>query len=714
MAGFCQNIPLNTWRSHFSYSEARIIEQANQTIFCATANSLFTVDLTSRSIQKINKENGLGDVAISALHYSNEASIVVLGYESGIIDLMESDGAITTISTLSDAQIVASKSIHSISSVGEKVYLATDFGIVFLDLASSAVKENYRNIGLNGAELIVKEILVRDDSIYILSEDGIRSGHLSDNLLDFNAWTHFPETSTGRFEHLTTTGTNLYVIKDGGSLFEFNGSAWIDLSVEVPASVTSLYYGSQLFALTSSGIYSMLPSPLEILSDPLLNSGNDLIAENSNFWVADDENGLLSIGPTTDQLLPNGPLKEFPTKLKSVNGRTYAFFGPKPSSYDGTSDGLGYSVFDNGQWQQETLPNFYNLSGIAAIGSNHFFTSIGFGLFDQQRGLILNETNSDLTTSSSFSNVQLPSIQSFGNSVWMLGYDSNNSIYELNADGSMNSFTSGELGSTFPLELDISSDGVLWAIRGDNEGGGIATFDPTSDLQRTIGTFDNLPSSTVSGISIDPDDEAWISTNSGVANFNVASFPFVDFDVSQPVFQNGFLFEDEKINDVLTDGGGRIWFATEAGVWVLSKNLTSVVHTFSMENSPLPSNNVQQFSYNEDNGEIFILTDKGLVSYRSASSFAQDIHESQIGIFPNPILPGYAGAVGFTGLVRNTNIKITDARGRLVQEITATGGTARWNLRTFNQAPVMSGVYLVFSSSTDGAETLVGKIAIIK
>ena len=712
-----QDIPLNTWRSHFNYSEARIIEQADQTIFCATTNALFIADLTSRSIQKINKEHGLGDTRISAMHYVDEMSIMILGYESGIIDLLESNGTITTISTLRDAQIVASKSIHSISSIGQKVYLATNFGVVFFDLSSKSVKENYRNIGSNGLELIVQEILVRNDSIYISAEDGIRAGRLSDNLLDFNAWTHFPETSAGGFEHLISAETNLYVTKDSQNLWEYNGSTWVDMSVAIPASATSVYYDDdddELVALTPSGVYSLLPSPVELLSDPLLKAGNDLIVRNSDYWIADAENGLLSIGATSDQLLPNGPLKEIPSTLKWVGGRTYAFFGPQPETYDGTSDNLGYSVFDNGQWKQTTLPNFYNLSGIAAIGSSLYFTSIGFGLYDQQRDVILDETNSNLTTSSNFSDVQLSAIQSFDNSVWMLGYDSQNSIYELSTDGAINSFSSEKLGSRFPLDLDISSEGVLWAIRGSNEGGGIATFDPTLDLQRTIGTLDNLPSSTVTGIAINPNDEAWISTKSGVANFSSASFPFVDFDVYLPILQGGFSFEDQKINDILTDGGGRIWLATDAGVWVLAKDLTSIVHAFSVDNSPLPSDNVLQFSYNENNGEVFILTDKGLVSYRSVSSKAEDVHESQIGIFPNPVLPGYVGVVGFTGLVRDANIKITDTRGRLVQEITAHGGVASWNLRTFNQAPVKSGVYLVLSSSVDGTETLVGKLAIIK
>lgn len=712
LVGWAQDIPLHTWRTHFSYADARIIEQAENTIFCAVANGLFSVDLLSNSVQKLTKVNGLGDVSITAMHYSGQ--VFVIGYESGAIDLIDSSGLITTITTLRDAQIVADKAIHSISSIDEKVYLATDFGIIWLDIALGDVRENYRNIGNVGAELPVKEILVQNDSIYILSADGIRSGTLSSNLLDFNAWTFFSETATGSFEHLTSSNDNLYVVKDQVQLWKFDGIRWFDTGLVFPDSVRALSDQNGLLTLTSSGIYSVFPNPVELITDGLLTSGNDLIFNGNSYWIADGKNGLLQIGRTTEQILPDGLLHDAPTKIKRANGVTYAFYGPAPAQYDGTSDGLGYSVFEEGKWIQREIPDFYNLTDVAAIGGNLYFTSLGFGLYDEQQDLILNADNATFGVSNNFSHVQLSAIQRFDNSIWILSYNSDNALYQLMVDGSIRTFFSSKVKTRFPLDMDLSSEGVLWIRRGAAEGGGISTFDPTLDLQRTILMSDNLPSSSVSGIAIETDDKVWISTSSGVANFDAASLPFGDLDVTIPIFENGFLFKDERINDVFTDGGDRIWFATEAGVWVLTRDLTTVVNQFTKDNSPLPSDRVMQLSYDKKNGEVFILTDKGLVSYRSASSAAEDVHESTIGIFPNPVPPSYLGTVGFSGLARNANIKITDTRGRLVQELQANGGMTSWDLRNFNQGRVSAGIYLIFSSSSDGIETLVGKIAVIK
>ncbi len=711
---FCQDISLNSWRSHFSYSEARIIEQANETLFCATTNGLFSIDLELGVTEKLSKEYGLGDVGVTAMHYAQQVSTLVIGYESGVIDLIDSDGSITTITTIRDSQIVSEKSIRSITSSSDHVFVATDFGVVFLDLTLKEVKENYRNIGIGGNELAVQEILIQNDSIYILAEDGIRAGYQLDNLLDYNSWVTFSETSLGGFEHLISNDGNLYSVKNQVHIWKFDGEVWVDTGIAMSDPVVALYEQNGLLALTATGVYSILPTIVELITDDLLSVGNDLILDKDDYWVADGENGLLKITETTDQFLPDGLLNDNPTKIKSLDGKTYAFYGPLPSEYNGISDGLGFSVFEDGRWSQEEISGYYNLSDVALIGNRRYFASVGFGLYDEQNDEILNQNNSIFTASDGTMTVELSAIEFYNNSLWILSYDTDNPLYQFLEDGSLEVFSSSKLGSSYPRAMEVSSEGVLWVIKDNVEGGGITAFDPSLELQRTINTSDNLPSLSVTGISIDSDDETWISTAGGVANFNDASFPFIDYDVSIPIFQNGFLFEDEVINDVMTDGGGRIWFATENGAWLLTKDLTEVVDQFTIDNSPLPSNTILQFSYNDINGEIFILTDKGLVSYRSISSAGGDSHESEITIFPNPVLPNFSGLVGFSGLVRNASLKITDSRGRLIKELIANGGTASWDLRTFNQSRVKTGVYLVFSSSDDGTDTLVGKIAVIK
>jgi hypothetical protein len=67
-----------------------------------------------------------------------------------------------------------------------------------------------------------------------------------------------------------------------------------------------------------------------------------------------------------------------------------------------------------------------------------------------------------------------------------------------------------------------------------------------------------------------------------------------------------------------------------------------------------------------------------------------------------------------SGMMEDTNVKITTISGRLVYETTSIGGQAIWNGRDLSGRRVHTGIYLVFCASPDGAESAVTKIAFIR
>jgi uncharacterized protein with WD repeat len=64
--------------------------------------------------------------------------------------------------------------------------------------------------------------------------------------------------------------------------------------------------------------------------------------------------------------------------------------------------------------------------------------------------------------------------------------------------------------------------------------------------------------------------------------------------------------------------------------------------------------------------------------------------------------------------MEDANIKIADISGNLVFETFAEGGTIEWDTTAFGKYKVASGVYMIFISSGDGAETKVKKVMIIR
>jgi hypothetical protein len=122
---------------------------------------------------------------------------------------------------------------------------------------------------------------------------------------------------------------------------------------------------------------------------------------------------------------------------------------------------------------------------------------------------------------------------------------------------------------------------------------------------------------------------------------------------------------------------------------------------------------VLDIEIDEVTGEVFFATDKGLVSFLGAATKGDDDLQN-VYIYPNPVRPEYLGTVKISGLMDKVNLKITDIEGNLVFETTSSGGTVEWDTTAFGKYKVASGVYMVFVSSADAAETTVKKIMIIR
>ena len=142
------------------------------------------------------------------------------------------------------------------------------------------------------------------------------------------------------------------------------------------------------------------------------------------------------------------------------------------------------------------------------------------------------------------------------------------------------------------------------------------------------------------------------------------------------------------------------------------KNCKSIFH-FTKDNSPLPSNNINDIEIDNITGEVYFATDKGLVSYKGTSTEAED-DLSNVYVYPNPVRPGFEGDVKISGLTNRATVKITDIEGNLVYETTSEGGTILWDTRAFGKYKVASGVYMIFISSEDASLTKVKKVMVVR
>jgi len=147
---------------------------------------------------------------------------------------------------------------------------------------------------------------------------------------------------------------------------------------------------------------------------------------------------------------------------------------------------------------------------------------------------------------------------------------------------------------------------------------------------------------------------------------------------------------------------------------VSADGLETIEH-FTKENSPLISDDIYDIQINGETGEVFISTNEGLVSYYGdATDPAATLEKNNVLVYPNPVRPDYTGNISVTGLAYDTNVKIVNAAGKLVNEGTSVGGEYTWNGRLSSGKRCASGIYYVLAADSEGKKGVVAKFLMVR
>jgi hypothetical protein len=250
--------------------------------------------------------------------------------------------------------------------------------------------------------------------------------------------------------------------------------------------------------------------------------------------------------------------------------------------------------------------------------------------------------------------------------------------------------------------------------------------DPTDDQVKVLSAATGngaIPGSKVYSFATDLDGEVWVGSDKGVCVFyspDLIFEPGTNFDAQQILVPRNdgsgladILLETEVVTAIAVDGANRKWIGTNrAGVFYLSADGIEQLAHFTASNSPLLSNNILDIAIDSD-GEVFIGTENGIISYKSSSIPPQPTG-SPVYAYPNPVRENYTGVIAIKGVPINSTVKITDTYGNLAYQTKSEGAQAIWDGYNFDGKRAATGVYLVFVSNDDGSEKLVTKILVIR
>ena len=752
-------IGTGTWRFHSATSKAIAVEASESTVFTAFENGLFEYDISSKEKKLWTAINGLSDIEISCLYYCAETNQLYIGYKNGNIDVLK-DGDVLNIPAIKLADVPNSKKINCFRRYGDFVFAATDFALVKIDDEKKEIKDTY--YPTNGLEKIVDLALISDTLFALTPSKLLFGAYANPALPDPSQWNldlRLPQISSNFYSGMEYFSNQLFVLfktpaYGSDTLYRITNNGKVifapsPFSLEINSISSS---DSYLHVNTEGGISLFNTNLLQIAGYSSSNFNQWFSVANSalnssGLWSANNNIGLV--------FFPN----EFDYQKIGISGtKNQAFYSMdaengKLAIASGGLSGNGPSFYKNGihffeeedwsninidqvpSWQNQNIWDFLDVSiNPKNSAQSAVCTYSEFPLSLIENGNIQNFNSSNSTLE----------ITGLGNQWTLVSdvcYDADGNLWALNGftekplnvmdnNGVWYNYDVGASArNKFTKKMIVDFDENIWFATISDGMFGYSTnnslADPSDDayINLRTGVFSgDLPSPNVTALAADFDGEIWIGTDAGFAILYNANSAFTagagNFDAQRIKvnFEGNveYLLGNTHITDIEVDGGNRKWIATaNAGILLLSQDGSEILEQHTTDNSPLISDNILDLKLDQTTGELFIITEKGLVSYRSNATY-EDPEYSSTKVFPNPVRPNYAGVVTIQGIRYNSDVKVTDIAGNVVYKTTSNGGTATWDVKTLDGQAVASGVYLIWTATNEGTDKKVGKVLVIR
>lgn len=757
---FSQTDFSNRWEDFFSYNNVKDFIVVDDNLYALTDNAVFVYNTNTKEIQKLSSINGLSGETTSAIYYNSLHRRLVIGYETGLIEVLDENGTITISKDIVNFNQSGEKRINHISELNNKLYISTPFAIVVYDIDKLEFGDTYF-IGANSSSVKINQTLIADNQIYAATENGIYKASLSNiNLIDFNNW---QQLFSGEYTNIIEFNTFIYA-SIGNDLTKINGAnSTIEKTFANP--IKKLKNNNQNLIVTTQTEAQILNTNLSEIykSIPTTNYNftlNSASTHNGNLLLATNEFGVLQIpvsgNQTFTEIHPKGPLSNSVFNMDAFNKNIWFVYGGYTSAYVPTGNLKGYSHYNGSVWKNTlftaafpvldlvnvtidpTQENRVFLSSFADTNSGNILS--GGGLLEVVDDQIINFYNSknspleDLFPSDPnriTTRVNGTVFDAQGN-LWVTDALASNKLKKLSSGGVWQSVDLRSIQTNSAEELNsiiVDKTNSLWMGTRRN---GAYVYNETGDRKRALTTEPtkgNLPHANVRAIAADGNNKIWIGTQSGLVVFYNASglFEASIYD-AEPIIilDDGIpkkLLGNQTINSIAVDGADNKWFGTDnGGVLYTNPSGQKTLASFNRDNSPLPSNKILKISVDITNGKVYFATDKGVVAYNSnVASFGETLEE--VYAYPNPALKNHQTITidGKNGnhLPKGTNVKILDVAGNLVYETNVVegqeiqGGKVVWDKTNLAGKKVASGIYIVLLSNDDASETTSTKIAII-
>ena len=754
----------SNWEDFYAYNNVKDFIKVNSKFYAVTDNAVFIYDESTQEISKLSSVHGLSGETATSIYFSDTYQKLVIGYRTGLLEIVDSDGKITVANDIERLSITGDKEVKHISEFGNKLYLSTPFAIVVFDIENSQFGDTYF-IGNNSTEVTINQTAIFDDTIYAATELGIFTANInSQNLIDFNNWQQPQGGFLGDFKTVEIFNDQVFTSKNN-IFYKINSSITLQIISALSDNILNLKASEEFIAITtrkSAIIYNTLLNQ-ELVSNPTPEYDFNLhssYAENNSIYLGTSEYGILqrSFSDAVEhyEIHPKGPLSNDIFSITAENNNIWVVYGGYDGAFTPLQRQKGFSHYNGENWVNTPYNPVYPARDLVhvTIDPNNpekvYVSSWGqtsSGQLDATGGMLviendevvtfLNHTNSGLEdlapNNPDYFSVRIngTAFDSQGN-LWVANGWVDKRLKKLSTNGTWSEFDLSSIitSSAFGLtELVIDNSGSVWIGSRRN---GVLVYNESGDRKRALiteTTKGSLPDPNTSSLAIDRNNRIWIGTKKGLVVYSNTAGIFDDniYDANPIIIEDDGipkkLLGDQPVNTIAIDGADNKWFGTDTG-GVLATNPSGreTLFNFNKDNSPLPSNKIVKIKVDNSNGKVFFATNKGIVAFNNnVAPFGDSLGE--VYAYPNPVKKEHSFVTidgrNNTHLPRGTNVKILDASGRLVHETNVIegqelkGGKVIWNKTNLAGKKVATGVYIVLLTLPDRSESSFTKIAVI-
>ena len=762
---------LGTWRMYMSYQIATKSAVNGSIIYSLMNGNLLSYDTEDGEVRTYDHLNKLNDINITHIAFSKEAGKLLIVYDNSNVDLLDEDGNVQNLSALKDKRILG-KEISYVNVSGSMAYLATGFGFVELDMKEGVFRNSYK------LSYDITCIAASDEAVFIGTPNGIRYCMMANNMqLEENwkmrlTWGGFKEMCFFQNKLIAMNTDGVF------ALDPYRGNKQPEITranytfMKNMGNQLAWGNGNQIVLISDVSGEDAATLAAAATTISFQNNWSDISYVGGTYWMSEQENGLrgyktdgTTFTPTGEVIQPSSPIHDLGYNIQWEGDRLLVaggintfegFYNPATSMYyemqSSTPGGESIGKWTNftemeipAEYPRLQLRNTTNLVQDPTDDTRHYASLYRVGLCEYKDAKFVKHyghDNSPLRTvmpgSSRYYNYVTCSALSYdaeGN-LWMANTMRDTVLHYLKPDGNWVSLYYEALdGCSLIDKILHHSSGIVLVSSRRIEKRGVFCID-TKGTERDKDDRTVLHQNIINqdGTSYSPDQFYCLCEDlDGMVWVGTASGLFVIEDVSQ-VFDSNFHFTQIKINRndgsgladyllndvsigcITTDAANRKWIGTQNnGAYLISADGQEMLHHFTVEDSPLLSNNVQSIAVHPGTGEVVFGTDKGLCSYiADATAPEEELDKNNVVVFPNPVTPDYNGPIAIRGLVNNSEVKIISTGGQLVWNGVSAGGTCVWNGLANNGKHVSSGIYHVVANTPDGGKAIVTRIVVVK